>query len=92
MQANLAPVVLTDDFDQVRSECDEIMLRHAATCGAKVFEETRVTDIEFDESGQRPVAALWKDSQNRSGRIELYGLGPISQYPKLILETTVITS
>jgi 2-polyprenyl-6-methoxyphenol hydroxylase-like FAD-dependent oxidoreductase len=46
------------------------MLRHAAACGAAVFEETRVTDVEFEESGKRPVAVLWKDSQTGSGRIE----------------------
>ncbi|KAJ7780767.1 FAD/NAD(P)-binding domain-containing protein [Mycena maculata] len=57
-------------WNTVRSESDEIMLSHAATCGAMVFQETRVTDIEFDAGGQRPVAALWKDSQNRSGRIQ----------------------
>ena len=39
------------------------MLHHASHCGAKVFEETRVTDIIFSTSGDQsiPIAALWKN-------------------------------
>lgn len=47
------------------------MLRHASKCGAKVFEETKVTELEFEGSEQsgRPVAALWKQKSGATGRI-----------------------
>lgn len=49
------------------------MLRYASRVGAKVFEETKVTDIEFGTpvEGQetRPVAALWKGKDGDTGRI-----------------------
>lgn len=47
------------------------MLRHAARVGAKVFEETKVTEIEFEGSGDdaHPIAALWKNKAGVTGRI-----------------------
>ena len=47
----------------MRSEFDDILLNHAATCGATVVQETKVAEILFD--GTRPVAAKWK-AQNES--------------------------
>jgi flavin-dependent dehydrogenase len=40
-----------------RAEFDEILLRHAAEQGVKVFEGRRVTEVHFD--GERPVAVSW---------------------------------
>ena len=40
-----------------RSVLDEILFRHAATCGAQAFEGCRVTKVEFDDRrrvGTRP--------------------------------------
>ncbi|CDO75697.1 hypothetical protein BN946_scf184585.g10 [Trametes cinnabarina] len=37
-------------WNVVRSEFDQILLQHAAECGAQVYEQTRVTEILFDES------------------------------------------
>ncbi|OSD04122.1 FAD/NAD(P)-binding domain-containing protein [Trametes coccinea BRFM310] len=37
-------------WNVVRSEFDQILLQHAAESGAQVYEQTRVTDILFDES------------------------------------------
>ncbi|KAK0217075.1 FAD/NAD(P)-binding domain-containing protein [Armillaria fumosa] len=58
----------------IRSESDELMLRYASKVGAKVFEETKVTDIEFGTlvEGQetRPIAALWKRKDGDTGRIQ----------------------
>ncbi|KAK7028532.1 Sulochrin halogenase [Favolaschia claudopus] len=55
-------------WNTVRSEADELMLRHAAKCGAQVIEETRVTDIEWD--GDRPIAATWKNKNTEGpGRV-----------------------
>ncbi|KAK7047273.1 hypothetical protein VNI00_006504 [Paramarasmius palmivorus] len=42
-------------WNVVRSEFDEILLRHSAESGARVFEETRVTRLDFE--GERPVRA-----------------------------------
>ena len=58
---------------QIRSEFDEILLQHVADCGVKVFQETRVTSIDFEppmpskelrneqsiSDVQRPIAAQY---------------------------------
>ncbi|KIK62692.1 hypothetical protein GYMLUDRAFT_259974 [Collybiopsis luxurians FD-317 M1] len=49
-------------WNTVRSESDELMLRHAARSGATVIEETRVMEIEWDDA--RPMAATWKNTQS----------------------------
>ncbi|OAX32582.1 hypothetical protein K503DRAFT_701811, partial [Rhizopogon vinicolor AM-OR11-026] len=48
----------------VRSEFDDLLLRHASKCGATVIEETKVTDLQFDGEGSssRPVSATWKNT------------------------------
>jgi hypothetical protein len=43
------------------------MLRHASKCGAQVFEETKVTEVEFDD--ERPIAVRWQSRQGRTGRV-----------------------
>lgn len=47
------------------------MLRHAARQGATVFEETKVTDVEFEGEGDdaRPKAATWKNKKGETGTI-----------------------
>jgi flavin-dependent dehydrogenase len=48
---------------QIRSEFDELLLRHASKCGATVIEETRVTEVQFESKGRgRPVSATWKNT------------------------------
>ncbi|KAI0743665.1 hypothetical protein C8Q80DRAFT_855359 [Daedaleopsis nitida] len=37
-------------WNVVRSEFDHLLLKHAAECGAKVYEQTRVTDITFENT------------------------------------------
>ncbi|KAJ7793019.1 hypothetical protein B0H14DRAFT_3115063 [Mycena olivaceomarginata] len=45
-------------WNVVRSELDEILLRHAEECGAKVYEEHKVTELVFAEgSNHRPISA-----------------------------------
>ncbi|KAA1472988.1 FAD/NAD(P)-binding domain-containing protein, partial [Dentipellis sp. KUC8613] len=51
-------------WNVVRSEFDEILLDHAASCGARVFQSTKVTSISFaPASGAsdlgRPTSATW---------------------------------
>lgn len=47
-------------FRQVRSEFDDILLKHAGSLGAKVFESTRVKSLEFSPTdSSRPIAANW---------------------------------
>ena len=55
---------------QVRAEFDDLLLGHAAACGATVVQETKVTEIHFD--GARPVAASWaaQDGSGAAGRID----------------------
>lgn len=44
----------------MRSEFDHLLLQHSRESGAKVFEETKVTEIEFSaEESDRPVAATY---------------------------------
>ncbi|RDW76454.1 NAD(P)/FAD-dependent oxidoreductase [Aspergillus mulundensis] len=64
----------------VRAESDELMFRHAAKCGAKVFDGVKVTAIEFTpnddplsddstphaHSYQRPVSAKWERKSDGS--------------------------
>lgn len=47
------------------------MLRYAERVGAKVFEETKVTLLEWVEEGGggRPVAAYWKNKAGQEGKI-----------------------
>ncbi|KAJ6614659.1 hypothetical protein B0H10DRAFT_2044200 [Mycena sp. CBHHK59/15] len=55
-------------WNTVRAESDDLMLRHAAKCGAIVMEETRVVEIEWD--GARPMAATWKNAKSpQTGRV-----------------------
>ncbi|PPR01324.1 hypothetical protein CVT24_006326 [Panaeolus cyanescens] len=56
-------------WNVVRSESDELLLRHASTSGAKVFEGVRVTDINFQDGTRRPVSATWVDKGGKSGTI-----------------------
>ncbi|KAG2353895.1 hypothetical protein BDR07DRAFT_1553174 [Suillus spraguei] len=44
----------------VRSEFDKLLLDHAASCGAKVFEQMSVRSLRFSTTeSSRPVAAEW---------------------------------
>ncbi|PSR75113.1 hypothetical protein PHLCEN_2v9298 [Hermanssonia centrifuga] len=56
-----------------RAEADELMIRHAEKQGVKVFEETRVTDISFengaDPAEARPVSATWSNKSGETGTI-----------------------
>lgn len=69
----------------VRSEADELLLRHAGACGAQIIEETKVNAIGFKsgptkggtrnddiESGanfEKPVSATWSRKDGSSGTI-----------------------
>ncbi|KAF8183754.1 hypothetical protein K438DRAFT_1129539 [Mycena galopus ATCC 62051] len=56
-------------WNVVRSEFDEILLRHAEECGAKVFEEHKVTELGFAEgSSHRPISASFTTG---SGKVRL---------------------
>ncbi|KAH7886566.1 putative halogenase [Phlebopus sp. FC_14] len=57
-------------WNVIRSEFDDLLLTYAATCGARVIQRTRVTDIHFDEhNSNRPIAASWKNDAGREGFI-----------------------
>ncbi|KAG1723503.1 putative halogenase [Suillus lakei] len=58
-------------WNVIRSEFDDLLLRHASKCGALVIEETRVTEIQFeDASNSKPVSATWRNTgTGTEGRI-----------------------
>jgi len=43
------------------------LFKHAAKCGASVFDETKVTELQFD--GERPVSASWVSRGGIEGQI-----------------------
>lgn len=47
------------------------MLEHAKDSGVAVYEETKVTGIDFhvEDGVSRPVAALWKNREGNTGRL-----------------------
>ncbi|KAG2136715.1 putative halogenase [Suillus clintonianus] len=47
-------------WNVVRSEFDDLLFRHAAKCGATVFDNIRVTELQFQ--GERPVSANWRNT------------------------------
>ncbi|KAI0104012.1 hypothetical protein GGR51DRAFT_239765 [Nemania sp. FL0031] len=62
-------------WNVVRSEADDLLLKHAEMCGVKTFDETKVASIEFSppcsnarEFG-RPVSATWTRKDGSSGTI-----------------------
>ncbi|KAJ7908723.1 putative halogenase [Mycena leptocephala] len=57
-------------WNVVRSEFDEILLRHAAESGACVCEGIQVTDITFSsDDDKRPVSAQWKFNSGGKGEV-----------------------
>lgn len=60
---------------QIRSEFDDILLRHAEKCGAKVIQETQVTDIHFSpKDPTQPISASYvrksKSVDGHSGEVD----------------------
>ncbi|KAK5989787.1 Flavin-dependent halogenase aclH [Cladobotryum mycophilum] len=64
-------------WNVVRSEADELLFKHAAECGAKTFDATKVASVEFDPAtsdGQnfsRPVSATWTRKDGTTGTISM---------------------
>ncbi|KAE8138687.1 hypothetical protein BDV38DRAFT_69339 [Aspergillus pseudotamarii] len=62
-------------WNVIRSEADELLFKHAAECGVKTFDETKVASIEFaPPSGDghplgRPVSATWTRKDGTSGTL-----------------------
>ncbi|TBU24654.1 FAD/NAD(P)-binding domain-containing protein [Dichomitus squalens] len=42
-------------WNVVRSEFDHLLLKHAASCGAKIYEQTRVVDVAFEDASSSQV-------------------------------------
>ncbi|KAL1696002.1 hypothetical protein GGG16DRAFT_121324 [Schizophyllum commune] len=52
-------------WNVIRSEFDDLLLKHARTCGVSVFERTKVDSIEFStDDTSRPVAVNWTHTTN----------------------------
>ncbi|KAI1760235.1 FAD/NAD(P)-binding domain-containing protein [Hypoxylon sp. FL1150] len=67
-------------WNVVRSEADDMLFKHAGSCGAKIFDATKVVSIDFAPTadgtalpGQtdlgRPVSATWSKKDGTSGLI-----------------------
>ncbi|KAJ6615415.1 hypothetical protein B0H10DRAFT_2220437 [Mycena sp. CBHHK59/15] len=57
-------------WNVIRSELDEILLRHAQECGAAVYEERKVTELQFAAgSDSRPISATFTDATGQTGSI-----------------------
>ncbi|KAJ7790794.1 putative halogenase [Mycena olivaceomarginata] len=62
-------------WNVVRSEFDEILLRHAAESGACVCEGVQVTGITFSSDDERrPVSASWKSDMGSKGEVRFQWL------------------
>lgn len=59
--------VYQHSYQVIRSEFDHILLQYAAEVGARVYEETSVSAVDFD--GDRPVRARWQQADGASGEI-----------------------
>ncbi|KAL4759694.1 NAD(P)/FAD-dependent oxidoreductase [Aspergillus foveolatus] len=67
-------------WNVIRSEADELLFKHAAECGVKTFDETKVASIEFSSPDPsvnnahpfgRPVSATWTRKDGTSGTISM---------------------
>ncbi|KZV68748.1 FAD/NAD-P-binding domain-containing protein [Peniophora sp. CONT] len=59
-------------WNVVRSEFDDALLKYAAKSGVRVFEDTKVTSIRFDdpECTMRPTACDWKTKTGTEGTLQ----------------------
>ncbi|KAK9440038.1 radH flavin-dependent halogenase [Metarhizium brunneum] len=72
-------------WNLIRSEFDDLLFKHAGTCGAQIFSETRVDTVQFESVANglkpdnrnledhlnpgRPVSATWVRKDGTSGSI-----------------------
>ncbi|KAJ7183443.1 putative halogenase, partial [Mycena filopes] len=56
-------------WNVVRSEFDELLLRHAAKCGVAVCEGVKVTKLNFNGTNT-PVSAEWETKDQRRGTLK----------------------
>ncbi|PCH37848.1 FAD/NAD(P)-binding domain-containing protein [Wolfiporia cocos MD-104 SS10] len=58
-------------WNVIRSEMDDMLLRHSAKQGVQAFDDTRVDSItwEGDPTSSRPLSATWSTKQGSSGEI-----------------------
>ena len=54
-------------WNVVRSEFDNILLDHASSLGAKVYQNTKVLSLEFDENNKPVSAAYTRRSSSDTG-------------------------
>ncbi|OBZ69478.1 Tryptophan 2-halogenase [Grifola frondosa] len=60
-------------WNVVRSEFDQLLLQHAASCGARVFDQTRVTALSFSYDGPRPSSEMRPTLGRRQSMVEFAG-------------------
>lgn len=62
-------------YAQLRSEFDELLLKHAAECGARVFNGISINEIQFSDTNKDvPVSASWTSKTGQTGAISFQWL------------------
>lgn len=61
-------------WNVIRSQADEILFRHAGECGAHIFDQTKVTSIEFEDSLTdlpvgKPTSVTWSRKDGSTGTV-----------------------
>ncbi|KAF5379550.1 hypothetical protein D9757_009275 [Collybiopsis confluens] len=54
-------------WNVIRSEFDDLMLKHSRICGASVFEQTKALSIGFSDE-KRPTSVSWSSSPEKESR------------------------
>lgn len=62
-------------WNVIRSDADEILFKHAGECGAHIFDQTKVTSIEFEDTTTslpvgRPTSATWSRKDGSTGIVK----------------------
>ncbi|KAK6505858.1 hypothetical protein TWF481_007748 [Arthrobotrys musiformis] len=77
LKANPTPGPDGYAWNLIRSESDDLLFRYAGTCGAHIYDETSVQDIEFEPSASssvtdlKPISANWvRKVDGTSGSIQ----------------------
>jgi len=60
--------IIGETYHVTRADFDKMLLDHAKEAGAKIFEETVVTNVVFEND--TPILAEWKNARGHSGNIQ----------------------
>ncbi|KAF5353753.1 hypothetical protein D9757_012941 [Collybiopsis confluens] len=78
-------------WNVVRSEFDDLLLKHARSCGALVYEQTRVTSVNFAEKDTtRPISVSWTSTLSKQASLRATGAAATQgiTYFKYLIDTS----